>query len=108
MTHFKILVLNEDPSLPKLLELRVPLLVSDKYHSFGIMLLDDKQGNKMAIIRNKCHGDPESITIEVLTRWLQGGGITVTWESLSVALRQCHSSSTDSLAHQLDMALSKL
>ena len=91
-----------------MLSLQVPLLVSDKYISFGIMLLDDEQGNKMAIIRIKYHGDPESITIEVLTRWLQGGGIAVTWESLSVALRQCHSSSTDSLAHQLDMALSKL
>ena len=93
--------------MPKLLDLRVPLLVSDKYHSFGIMLLDDKQGDKMAIIKDECHGRPERITIEVLTRWLQGGGMAVTWESLSVALRQCHSSSTDSLAHQLDMALSK-
>ena len=91
--------------MPKLLDLRVPLLVSDKYHSFGIMLLDDKQGDKMAIIKDECHGRPERITIEVLTRWLQGGGMA---ESLSVALRQCHSSSTDSLAHQLDMALSKL
>ena len=94
--------LNEQPTLPKLLELKIPLLVNDKYELFGITLLNDKEGLKMAIIK----ADHSRITgriTEILRQWMEGDGMAVTWQSISIALRQCHSLSASSLAHQIKL-----
>ena len=41
------------PTLPELLDLKVPAGVSDKYEEFGIILLKDEDGKKMAVIENE-------------------------------------------------------
>ena len=80
---------SKPPALPQLLELNIPLHVADKYDSFGIFLLNDGTGDKMAIIKNDCRGYAKDITRAVLKEWLQGGGMSPTWESLIEALRKC-------------------
>ena len=80
---------SKPPTLPQLLELYIPLHVADKYESFGIFLLNDDNGDKMAIIKNDCRGYAKDITRAVLKEWLQGGGMSPTWESLIEALRKC-------------------
>ena len=80
---------SNPPTLPQLLKLDIPLHVADKYKSFGIFLLDDKNGNKTAVIENDCRGAAEKITTAVLTKWLRGGGMDVAWESLIEVLRNC-------------------
>ena len=89
------------PALPQLLEINIPLRVGDKYDSFGIYLLNDDTGDKMAVIRNNCQGDAEKITRAILTAWLRGGGISVSWDSLVETLRKCELSL---LADQIQMA----
>ena len=70
-------VSGECPALPELLELKVPLRVGDEYKAFGIFLLNDDTGDKMAVITKRCRGDPEDITYEVLRDWVRGRGVTV-------------------------------
>ena len=99
--------MNEQPTFPKLLELKISLLVNDTYELFGITLLNDKEGLKMAIIKAD-HSRITDRVIEILRQWMEGDGMAVTWQSISIALRQCHSLSASSLAHQIDMTLKKL
>ena len=68
---------------------------------FGIFLLNDDTGDKMAVIKHNCQGDAEKITRAILTAWLRGGGISVSWESLVETLRKCELSL---LADQIQMA----
>ena len=107
LSHFYIPDLNEQPTFPKLLDLKISLLVNDKYELFGITLLNDKEGLKMAIIKAD-HSRITDIVTEILRQWMEGDGMAVTWQSISIALRQCHSLSASSLAHQIDMTLKKL
>ena len=58
----------------------------------------------MAIIDNDCHGKAEEMTLAVLERWVRGGGMSVTWESLITALRKCE---LLLLADQIETALKK-
>ena len=82
----------------------MPLRVRDKYRTFGIILLQDDTGEKMAIIDNDCRGKAEEITLSVLGKWVRGGGMSVTWESLITALRKCE---LLLLAEQIETALKK-
>ena len=79
----------EPPTLPELLDLEIPLRVGDQYELFGTFLLNDKTGDKMAIIKDRCHCNPEKITFNILRDWVRGCGITVSWESLVETLRKC-------------------
>ena len=92
---------GERPTLPKLLDLKVPAGVSDKYEEFGIILLKDEDGKKMAVIKNDCRGEAEKITLQILKKWMEGDGMSVTWESLIIALRKC----APLLADQIEIAL---
>ena len=92
---------GEKPTLPKLLDLKVPAGVSDKYKEFGIILLNDEDGKKMAVIKNDCRGEAEKITLQTLEIWMEGDGMSVTWESLIIALRKC----APLLANQIEIAL---
>ena len=40
------------PSLPKLLDFKVPKKVADRYRSFGIILLNDEDGCHLAELEN--------------------------------------------------------
>ena len=92
---------GEKPTLPKLLDLKVPAGVSDKYEEFGIILLKDEDGKKMAVIENDFRGKAEKITLQILKKWMEGDGMSVTWESLIIALRKC----APLLADQVEIAL---
>ena len=94
---------GEKPTLPKLLDLKVPARVSDKYEEFGIILLKDEDGKKMAVIKNDCRGEAKKITLQILKEWMEGDGMSVTWESLIIALRKC----APLLADQIEIALKK-
>ena len=39
------------------------------------------------MIVHECCGKPEKITCRILQEWIQGKGMTVTWESLVKTLR---------------------
>ena len=96
-------VLGDYPTLLELLDLNVPLHVRDQYKKFGIILLQDERGDKMAVIEKNYGGKCEDITLEVLTEWMKGNGLSVTWDSLITALRKCGLI----LADQIQMALEK-
>ena len=55
----------------------------------------------MAVIKNDCHGEAEKITLQTLEIWMEGDGMSVTWESLIIALRKC----APLLADQIEIAL---
>ena len=100
---YNISVSGEKPTLPELLDLKVPANVSDKYEEFGIVLLKDEDGKKMAVIKNDCRGEAKKITLQILKEWMEGDGMSVTWESLITALRKCG----PLLADQIEIALKK-
>ena len=79
---------KDKPSLPKLLKLKVHQKIVD-YTSFGILLLDDEDGAHIGQIKNDCHYLSEMIIIQILTKWIRGGGKSVTWTSLLETLRIC-------------------
>ena len=80
----------------------LPLRVGDRFETFGVLLLDDETGDKMAIMREKFMRDPEKITMEVLREWLAGKGVEVSWESLIATLRK---SKLKLMADQIQIAL---
>ena len=69
--------------------MNLPLRVRDKYDKFGVLLLKDDAGDKVAIIKHNCGMDAERITSEILRRWLRGDGVDVTWEKLISTLKMC-------------------
>ena len=77
------------PSLPKLLEFKVPEKVGSNYSIFGVILLNDEDGGLLDVIENDCHGNPERIILRILTIWIQGRGKPVTWNALIETLRSC-------------------
>ena len=97
-------VSGESPNLPELLKLRIHEHVVKDYEMFAVSLLDDKTGGKLAIIKKRCLNDPKEIIVDVLTDWLQGKGVRVSWESLVTTLRDCKVSL---LAQQIEMALDR-
>ena len=91
--------------MPQLLEINLPSRVGKQFHTFGTLLLQDDFGNEMDNISEDCRGKPETITREVLKRWLAGKGVEVSWESLIATLKN---SKQPFMAYQIQMALEKL
>ena len=60
------------PSLPKLLQFKVPQKVGTNYLNFGIFLLNDKDGSQIQVIDNDCNGRCDRIMCKILSDWLQG------------------------------------
>ena len=98
-------VSGDKPTLTELLELNIPFHVADNYELFGSFLLQDDTGHKVDIIKHDCRGAAENITTTILKKWLQGGGMSVTWDSLVEALNKCKASY---LASQIDAATKRL
>jgi len=60
--------------------------IANDYNNFGILILDDKKGSKVAAIAKTKNDD--SITVEILRQWLQGKGrMPVTWLTLVKCLQ---------------------
>ena len=98
-------VTDKNPTLPELLSLELPLHVGIKHETFGIILLDDKAGKRVDIIKKDCRGISEDITMEILKEWLNGKGTEVSWKSLVKTLRKCK---INFLADQIEMAIEQL
>ena len=77
------------PSLPKLLQFKVPQKVGTRYSDFGIFLLNDDDGTQIQILENDCLAKCERIVRNILSDWLQGKGKPVTWKELIETLRDC-------------------
>ena len=71
---------------------------------FGILLLDDERGSRVADIENECNMNHERITRKILQEWLEGKGIAVTWESLVQTLRDTE---LTALAEEIEKKLHK-
>ena len=98
-------VTEDHPTMPQLIDIDLPSRVGEKFNVFGTLLLQDDYCNKMENITEGCRGKPERITIAVLSEWLQGKGVEVSWESLIATLRK---SKLELMADQVQMALDKL
>jgi len=62
--------------------------IANAYNNFGILILDDKRGSKVAAIAETKHGNSVAITVEILRQWLLGKGrMPVTWLTLVKCLR---------------------
>ena len=77
------------PSLPKLLQFKVPQKVGTRYSDFGIFLLNDEDGSIIQTIEADCQRQCHSIVRKILTNWLRGVGKPVTWKELIETLRDC-------------------
>ena len=68
--------------------INVPQEVSTKYTQFGILLLEDTNGDRVRNMEHKHRGDVEQINLEILWEWVSGRGKQpVTWETLTEVLR---------------------
>ena len=77
------------PTLPQLMELKIPEEVGEHYRNFGTLLLDDKTGSLVDIAEKSCHYQPDDIVTMILRKWLQEGPTPVTWDNLIQVLRDC-------------------
>ena len=87
------LIIGDTPTLLHLVEMKgVPDAIgqiADKYYIFGMHLLQDSNGVKVDVIkRDHTHEGTESITREILKKWLRDGGPTCTYPHLINCLRK--------------------
>ena len=79
--------------------------IGPDYEKFGTLLLEDKYGNEIKIIRTFERDDPLHIVSEILKQWLQGKGRTpVTWRTLVRCLRD---TKLNVLADKIEISLLK-
>ena len=67
--------------------INIPEEIGDEYYSFGIFLLNDKDGHLVSNIRYNHKDDLEETNIEILEQWLRRGGSQVTWWTLIQTLK---------------------
>ena len=86
--------MDESPTFPQLLKFgndSVNIIegIGNKYHEFGIKLLEDGNGCKMATIEMDNHGHA-AINNVVLRRWFRGEGRKpISWATLAGVLQEC-------------------
>jgi hypothetical protein len=79
--------MNEQPTFPELLRLRVPQTVGENYFEFGIFLLNDETGYQVGRIEDEYRGKGSKIVRKILQEWLEGKGTPVSWKTLVHTLR---------------------
>ena len=95
---------GERPTLPDLLRLKVSQTVGPHYSTFGILLLNDTTGSRLASMEIECTNSPERVTRKILGEWLEGKGLKpVSWETLVKTLRDTELSA---LADEIQQKLS--
>ena len=78
----------------------IPQKIGGHYKNFGMLLLNDDDGNKVTNIEISKRGNPVDITVEILYQWRQGKGkLPVTWQTLVECLR---ATSLNVLADEID------
>ena len=93
---------SENLSLPTLIKFDVPEQVGTKFRKFGILLLEDQNGTQVDSIDDEFRGNTERINTKILQCWLQGKGLSVSWEALLNTLRAC---SLNELANQIESSM---
>ena len=78
---------NSRPTLPQLIQLRIPEKTAAKYFQFGTILLNDDDGSTVAGIKVTCQ-DAESTVLKILQKWVREVPTPVTWENLIGTLRE--------------------
>ena len=57
------------------------------YDDFGTKLLNDTDGNKMAVIKNDTLGNAAKIKRKIIEEWIRGGGRRpVSWKTLATVI----------------------
>ena len=88
---------SDRPSLPKLLHfptisggfINIIEKIGANHRTFGVLLLNDEQGNIVDSYHQSEMGKPDAIVHKVLTRWLQGNGRSPrSWETLATVLEE--------------------
>jgi len=85
-----ICTVGSRPTLPELLnfhgrkrKIKTAQEIGSQYTNFGIQLLEDETGAKIAAITDKHKGNAELINIEILQEWVSGRGKKpVSWRTL--------------------------
>ena len=84
--------------------INIPQEIGDKYHNFGLDLLDDRNGVRIRSIAHEHRDNAEQINTEVLQQWITGRGKQpVTWNTLTQVLRNIE---LNTLAGEIEAALS--
>ena len=86
-----IVLSDERPTLPELMELDIPQLVGTNYEKFGTLLLNDDTGIQVESIEAEYRGNSEKINTKILREWLKGRGSSVTWNAIVTVLRSATS-----------------
>ena len=90
----QLLWMGEDlcskPDLPELLRLEIPEKVGADYQKFGILLLNDEVGDRVASIEANCFHNTEAIVRNILRQWLRSQPTPVTWKNLIDILTSCN------------------
>ena len=83
----------------------IPEKIGADYKHFGMLLLNDDDGNKVTIIEIAKHWNPVDIAVEILHQWRRGKGrVPVTWRTLVKCLRDV---GLNVLADNIDQSLLK-
>ena len=78
----------------------LPAEIGTKYKTFGILLLEDRTGERVSAIAEKCMNDAEKTTANILEEWIAGKGkCPVTWKTLTEVL---HDSELSVLAGEIE------
>ena len=82
---------DQQPTLPELLRFHskaqgciISIIdeIGADYQLFGILLLKDKTGARVRALIKQNREDCDAINLEIVERWLQGGGEPVCWRTL--------------------------
>ena len=90
-----LVVTSDDPTVLECIKfqgrerrINIPQEIGTKYHDFGVLLLDDRNGARVRNMEHKHRGDAERINKEILREWATGRGkASVSWETLIEVLR---------------------
>jgi len=91
-------------TLPECIKLKrrinLPAEIGTKYITFCILLLEDRTGERVSAIAEKCMNDAEKSTANILEEWIAGKGKhPVTWKTLTEVL---HDSELSVLAGEIE------
>ena len=78
---------NTRPTLPQLMRLNIPERVGVACEKFGYLLLDDKNGDQVAIIKEDSKHQTETIVTRILRKWIRESPTPATWDNLIAVLR---------------------
>ena len=99
---------DTQPTLPELLKFHsksgitnIPQMIGTNYETFGTLLLNDKQGEKIDGITEKA--DAKGTNLAILKRWLRGEGEQpTTWRTLVQVLKD---SELNTLAQEIEASM---